>query len=161
MEKIFGCFFYRLGKSFDSFGLGFTLLEFIANIYGRIMFYPYSPQTRNTAVEHFRDVRLTDGDKKYSTEEAKQIYMSLGKYINYVLLPMANDFPSKRITINEAAKRSQELIDGFREMVPNASKELSRMELLSKYNVPFIGKLLGGKTRKNKNRKAKKSRKNY
>jgi serine/threonine protein kinase len=155
MEKIFGCFFDRLGKTFDSFGLGFTLLEFIAHIYGRIMFYPYSPQTRNTAVEHFRDVRLTDGDRKYTTEEAKQIYMSLGKYINYVLLPMANDYPSKRISIQEAAKRSQELINGFREMIPNASKELSRMELLTQYNIPFIGKLVGGKTRKNKRQNKK------
>jgi serine/threonine protein kinase len=151
INTLYQCYFDKLAETFDSYGLGFTLLEFVAQIYGRIMFYPYSSETKTVAAEHFRDVRLMDGDRKYTLEEAKNIYMSLGKFINFVLIPMASDIPSKRITANEAAQRSQKLINEFRESLPNASKELSRLELLSQYEIPFFGKLFGGKkTRKNR-----------
>jgi hypothetical protein len=138
-------FLRLIDPSFDSYGVAFTLLDFIAQVYGRLMFRGEGNEERKIRIEHLRDQRLTNGGKKYRNEEIEVLADGLHTYVQYVLRPMGEDFlvfkgNFERIPIQEAARRSQRILDKINEKNINASsKELNRLSLLASHGLPVKG----------------------
>lgn len=160
-------FIKMIESTFDGFGLGFTLLEFVSNVYGRVMFYPNLESNRKIRIDHLEKERLTNGGKKYTHDEIVLLSDALYTYIHNVLHPMAEDYVvykdnPVRLSIWDAAARSQAIVDKLNELGVNSDKkELNRISLLASYGLPFSGGKK--KTRKNirrKKRKFAKTRKN-
>lgn len=134
-----------LYPSFDSYGLGFTLLEFC--------YFVYTPGISLGEV-------LSDNGRKYSDEEIALIETTIHKLFNDILLPMIDLNMLKRLTAKEAFLRMSRLYEDFkaenRSLVSNNLERLSkRYEILEDYKPKGLVKgTIGGKrkTRKHKHR---------
>lgn len=117
-----GQYYDAMFPTFDSYGLGFTLLEFCSFVYP-----PRQPLTY-----------LTDKGKKYSDEEIAIIETTIQKLYNDILLPMIDLTMQTRISAREAYLRMSHVCEDFKtEMRATVSNNLERMarrtEMLESY----------------------------
>lgn len=144
------CFFDMVAPYFDGYGVAMTFLEFISYVYGRLVFFAYDATTKGQVIEMMRDTRMFDGDKKYSMEETEILFDSLRKFVFEVLMPMNDIYIGRRITIEEAAARSQKIVDELGVRLGEGLRgELERMSLLASYGLP----VKGGRWRRRKTRR--------
>ena len=127
-------YFDIMFASFDSYGLGFTLLEFCEQV------YPYGFQMAT---------RFADQGLYYTAEEQTIVDSYLKKLYETVLFPMTNLIMKKRITIQMAYANMKRLHDDFEADVRgltsnNLERFAKRTEIIENY------KPKGTKTRKHK-----------
>lgn len=97
---------------FDSYGLGFTLLEFYYNVYNIPATYKLVPGS----LAGFKE-RLVG---EYSDDQATKIYNTIQKIVLTVLIPMCHLYLTKRITINEAHDRLSAIVSEYTGMAGGA-----------------------------------------
>jgi hypothetical protein len=148
------CFFKMLAPYFDGFGVAITFLEFISQVYGRLAFFPVDESSVRSVVGAMQR-HIRDGERKYSMEETADVLEIIQTYIKDVLLPMCDEYIARRIPIQEAAKRSQSIVDGFDGVERGEANGENNIEALKKqFNTVKIVNSLpikgGKKTRRNK-----------
>jgi serine/threonine protein kinase len=131
---------------FDSFGLGFSMLEFFYYVY----FVAFKDPFTHEAINMFK-TKYTKGGNVYSEKESKLAVEILNGIINYVLMPMISLKIQDRIDIHRATEILENYAKSY-ESILSSNNTKSRNKNTSTRSVGL--EMRGGRrqTRKQKHR---------
>jgi hypothetical protein len=129
IPQVYHAYCQMMRPTFDSFGLGFSLLDFL--------YYVYTPVFMAENYDGLQGTISNHGDE-YTRPQIIVIYNTIKILVNDVLKPMAAYEPWRRMPVDEAYTTMNDLVTYFQ-------REIGRINQSPKPN-----EMRGGKTRKQK-----------
>lgn len=114
---------------FDSFGLGFSMLEFFYYVY----FVAFSDPFTRESIQIFKTKYTNDG-KAYSNEESKLAVEILNRIVNYVLMPMISLKIQERNDIHRATEILENYINSYESIVSSINENKDSKNIMKNKN---------------------------
>ncbi len=129
IPQVYHAYCQMMRPTFDSFGLGFSLLDFL--------YYVYTPVFMAENYDALQSI-ISNHGVEYTRPQILVIYATIKNLVEYILKPMAAYEPWRRMSIEDANSEMKELMEEFQ-------NELRRIN-----QSPKPTEMRGGKTRKQK-----------